>query len=87
VRAYDPVATASARRLLTNVDFRASPYEVAEDADALVVVTEWNEFKQLDMARIKSLMRQPVLIDGRNIYQPEEMKQLGFTYRGVGRGY
>ncbi len=60
---------------------------MAQGADALVVVTEWNEFKQLDMSRIRSAMKQLILIDGRNIYQPEDLKQLGFTYRGVGRGY
>ncbi len=59
---------------------------MAEGSDALVVATEWNEFKQLDMARIKSLMRQPVLIDGRNIYDPAEMRGMGFVYYGVGRG-
>jgi UDPglucose 6-dehydrogenase len=60
---------------------------VAEEADALVLVTEWNEFKQLDMGRIARSMRQPVLFDGRNIYDPERMRALGFTYRAVGRGY
>ncbi len=60
--------------------------DVAEGADALVIVTEWNEFKQLDMARIKEAMKQPVLVDGRNIYDPVEMARLGFVYRGVGRG-
>lgn len=87
VRAYDPVAIPVAKRILNAVTFCNNAYEVAEGADALVIVTEWNEFKQLDMARIKSLMRQPVLVDGRNIYQPEEMKRLGFIYRGIGRGY
>jgi UDPglucose 6-dehydrogenase len=60
---------------------------VAEEADALVLVTEWNEFKHLDMARIKGLMRGTVLMDGRNIYDPAAMRDLGFVYRGVGRGY
>lgn len=87
VKAYDPVSAASAARLLSSVEFCANAYETARGADALVVATEWNEFKQLDMARVKSLMNQPVLVDGRNIYQPEEMRRLGFTYRGIGRGY
>jgi UDPglucose 6-dehydrogenase len=87
VRAYDPVAMNVARKLISNVEFCADAYEAAQGADALVVLTEWNEFKQLDMSRIRSSMNQPILIDGRNIYQPDDLKQLGFTYRGVGRGY
>ncbi len=87
VRAYDPVAMENAKRLLENVTFCNDPYEVAEGADALILVTEWNEFKQLDMARIRDLMKRPVLIDGRNIYDPRRMRELGFTYRGMGRGY
>ena len=54
-------------------------------ADALVIVTEWNEFKQLDLAKLKRLMRRPVVVDGRNLYDPEEMRRLGFVYRGIGR--
>ena len=87
VRAYDPVAMENAKRVLSNLTYCDNPYAVAEDADALVLVTEWNEFKQLDMARIVKSMHQPVLFDGRNIYEPEKMRALGFTYRGVGRGY
>ncbi len=87
VRAYDPEAQENAKQLLNDVVFCESPYEVAEGADALILVTEWNEFKQLDMARVKSLMRQPVLIDGRNIYDPKRMADLQFIYRGMGRGY
>lgn len=64
----------------------ANPYELAEGCDALVVVTEWNEFKNLDLARIRAVMKTPVLLDGRNIYEPAEMRALGFTYRGIGRG-
>jgi UDPglucose 6-dehydrogenase len=93
VRVYDPVATETGREALEyagvhmeSVIFCQNPYEVAEDADALVIVTEWNEFKSLDMHRIKNTMRNPVLIDGRNIYEAVEMKRLGFTYRGIGRG-
>ena len=87
VRVYDPEAMDNAQALLKDVSFCENPYEVAEDADALVLVTEWNEFKQLDMARVHGLMRGTVLMDGRNIYDPAVMKQLGFIYRGVGRGY
>jgi len=87
IKAYDPQAIDTARRLLTNVTYCESPYAVAEDADALILMTEWNEFKQLDMMRIKSSMRQPVLLDGRNIYDPNRMKEMGFIHRGMGRGY
>jgi UDPglucose 6-dehydrogenase len=87
VRAYDPEAQENATRLFEDVVFCDDPYQVAQGADALVLVTEWNEFKQLDMARVKSLMRQPVLMDGRNIYDPARMAEMGFIYRGMGRGY
>ena len=87
VRAFDPVGMPGAEKLNSDLRMAEDPYKLAEGCDAIVVCTEWNEFKQLDMARIHDLMRQPVVIDGRNIYQPEEMDALGFTYRGVGRGY
>jgi UDPglucose 6-dehydrogenase len=87
IKAYDPQARENAERLLDDVVFCSDPYQVAEGVDALILVTEWNEFKQLDMGRVRSLMRQPVLIDGRNIYDPKRMTGMGFTYRGMGRGY
>jgi UDPglucose 6-dehydrogenase len=85
VRAYDPAAGAAARKLLPELDLRKSPYALARGADALVVVTEWNEFRLLDLARLRRAMRRPVLVDGRNIYDPAEMHELGFVYRGIGR--
>ena len=87
VRAYDPVAMKVAARMLPDVELADDAYELAEGCDALIVITEWNEFKNLDLARIRDLMKQPVLVDGRNIYDPATMKELGFHYRGVGRGY
>ncbi|MEA3341377.1 MAG: UDP binding domain-containing protein, partial [Chloroflexota bacterium] len=87
VQAYDPVAMKVAARVAPDVTLAKDPYNLAEDCDALIVVTEWNEFKNLDLARIRDLMARPVLIDGRNIYEPEMMNELGFYYRGVGRGY
>ncbi len=87
VRAYDPVAMKVAAREVPGVELAENAYALAEGCDALVVVTEWNEFKQLDLARIRELMDRPVLIDGRNIYDPATMEELGFYYRGVGRGY
>ncbi len=85
VKAYDPAAMARAEELMPWVTYCATPYDVAKGADALLVVTEWNEFKQLDMERVRDLMRRPLLLDGRNIYDPEEMRRLGFVYYGVGR--
>jgi UDPglucose 6-dehydrogenase len=85
VRACDPAAVEKASAILPQVDYRLDPYAVAVGADALVVVTEWNEFRNLDLARIKRSMRRPVLVDGRNIYDPAAMRELGFTYRGIGR--
>jgi len=87
VRGYDPVAMENARRLLPAVTFCPDPYSLAENCDALVVVTDWNEFKHLDLERVHAAMRQPVILDGRNIYNPAEMRALGFTYIGMGRGY
>lgn len=87
VKGYDPVAMGVAMRVLPEIRLAEDPYDLAEGCDAVVVVTDWNEFKHLDMARLKTLMRQPVMVDGRNIYEPETMKAVGFIYRGMGRGY
>jgi len=93
VRVYDPVASQTGREALERegirmdgITFCENAYEVAEDADALVIVTEWNEFKSLNMLQIRSAMHRPILIDGRNIYEAAEMNRLGFIYRGMGRG-
>lgn len=87
VRAYDPVAMDVAQPLLPEVKMCADPYSMAEGCDGLMVITEWNEFKQLDLEKISGVMRQPVIFDGRNIYNTKVMAKYGFTYRGVGRGY
>ena len=87
VKAYDPVAMGVAARTLREVQLRNDPYDLAQGCDALVIITDWNEFKQLNLARIRDIMRQPIIVDGRNIYEPETMRALGFTYRGIGRGY
>jgi UDPglucose 6-dehydrogenase len=86
VQAYDPVAMEVARRLFEDVVFCSDAYEAADGTDAVLLLTEWNEFKQLDMERVRARMRQPVLLDGRNVYEPEELRAAGFTYAGVGRG-
>jgi UDPglucose 6-dehydrogenase len=75
----------AASEILPTVTYCATAYDVAKEADALLVVTEWNEFKQLAFDKIKQYMRQPIILDGRNIYDPAEMQAKGFTYRGVGR--
>lgn len=87
VKAYDPEAMENSKRAVPQIEMCPDPYQVAEGVDALVVVTPWNEFKQLDMRRVRDSMKQPVMVDGRNMYEPDTMKNLGFTYRGVGRGY
>jgi UDPglucose 6-dehydrogenase len=87
IQVYDPVAMVNANLYLHDVKLCQDAYEVAEGADGLVIVTEWNEFKHLALPRLKKVMRQPFVVDGRNLYDPELMKALGFTYRGVGRGY
>ncbi|HEY7601200.1 MAG TPA: UDP-glucose/GDP-mannose dehydrogenase family protein [Methylomirabilota bacterium] len=86
VRVYDPVAMDNARRHLpAAVGYCQSSYEAASGADAVVVVTEWNEFKLLNLERLREVMRRPLVFDGRNIYEPERMRRLGFEYHSIGR--
>ena len=85
VHAFDPVAMDNAKKEIKDVKFFENPYEAIRDCDALIVVTEWDEFRNLDMQAVKVLLKQPIVVDGRNIYDPEEMKDLGFTYLGIGR--
>ncbi len=85
VKAYDPVAMSMAKLFLPAVEYCRDAYAAAEGADGLMIVTDWNEFKQLDMLRVKELMHTPVIVDGRNIYDGNTLRELGFTYRGTGR--
>jgi UDPglucose 6-dehydrogenase len=85
VRAYDPKAVPVLKRIMNGIDYCTDAYKTAEGADALLLVTEWDEFRNLDMDRLKRVMRRPVIVDGRNIYDPKLMRELGFVYRGVGR--
>ncbi|MFH0777968.1 MAG: UDP-glucose/GDP-mannose dehydrogenase family protein [Candidatus Eisenbacteria bacterium] len=85
IRAYDPAAAANTRRVFPQVTYCEGPVEAAEGADAAVVVTEWNEFRLLNMDKIRTVMKRPLIFDGRNIYDPERMKKLGFEYHSVGR--
>lgn len=87
VRAYDPVALEVASNLLPGVKMFTEVYGMVKDCDALMVMTEWNEFKNIDLELLAKLMRTPVIFDGRNIYDPGLMKRMGFVYRGLGRGY
>jgi len=84
---YDPVAMKEAEHMMPYLTFAENAYDLADGADAIIVMTPWNEFKNLDMEKLKATMNEPIMIDGRNLYDPEEMRALGFTYRGVGRGY
>jgi len=85
IRAYDPEAMSRAKPVFQKVTFAKNPYDVAKDADALVILTEWDEFSKLDLKRIKKLLRAPIIFDGRNMFSPAEMKKLGFQYYGIGR--
>nr|MBL0701467.1 UDP-glucose/GDP-mannose dehydrogenase family protein [Desulfobacterales bacterium] len=85
IKAYDPVAMENAKQVFDDVEFFESPYEAIKDCDALIVVTEWDEFRNLDLRAVKVLLKKPVIIDGRNIYDPKEMEKLGFTYLSIGR--
>ena len=86
VRAYDPVAMPAARRILpATVTYCESPYEAATGADAVALITEWNEFKFLNLERLRAALRRPVVFDGRNVWEPERMRRLGFEYHSIGR--
>jgi UDPglucose 6-dehydrogenase len=85
VRAYDPVGMEQAKQVLADVTFCQSPYDCVEEADAVVIVTEWEQFRALDLERMRDLMACPVVVDLRNVYRPEDMTKYGFAYMSVGR--
>jgi UDPglucose 6-dehydrogenase len=85
VTAYDPEGMAMAQRMIEGIDYAGNAYDVAEGADALVLITEWSEFRSLDLPRLKATMRAPVFIDLRNVYRRNELERHGFAYRSVGR--
>jgi UDPglucose 6-dehydrogenase len=85
VRAYDPVGMEQAKQVLTDVSYCRDPYDCVEEADAVVIVTEWEQFRALDLERVRDLMACPVMVDLRNVYRPEDMKKYGFAYTSVGR--
>ena len=84
MRAYDPVGMEQARQALAGIEFCDGPYDCAKGDDALVIVTEWEQFRALDFERLKGVMKQAVLVDLRNVYRPEELQ--GFAYHSIGRG-
>jgi UDPglucose 6-dehydrogenase len=85
IQAFDPEGAHEASQILKDVAMKDDPYGAAEGADALVIITEWDQFRALDLDRIKLLMTSPVLVDLRNIYQPHDMRARGFNYHSVGR--
>ena len=85
IKVFDPVAMESAKGLLDDVQFTKNPYETVEDADCLVIATEWDEFRNLDMDKVRKLMKSPNIVDGRNIYNPKDMKKQGLNYVSMGR--
>jgi UDPglucose 6-dehydrogenase len=85
VRAFDPAGMDQAKAVLQGITYCANAYECAEGADALVIVTEWEQFRALDLPRLRNLMACPAVVDLRNIYQPEEMREHGFVYTCIGR--
>ncbi len=86
IRAYDPAAMEEAKKFLDDIEYCNDPYGVADGSDALVIITEWNQFRNLEINKIKSLLKKPVVIDLKNIYDPKKMKEMGIRYTGVGRG-
>lgn len=85
VRAFDPVAMDEARHLLPDIEYAADEYDAVKGADVMVIVTEWNQFRALDLGRIRTLLASPKIADLRNVYEPQDMRELGFDYIGVGR--
>lgn len=85
IKAFDPQAMSKVKKVIKDIKFCRDPYETAKGSDCLVIMTEWNEFKELDLKKVKKLMKQPLIVDGRNIYEPEATRKLGFKYICMGR--
>jgi UDPglucose 6-dehydrogenase len=85
IRAYDPQAMERAKEIFPDITYCKDPYEVCEGCDGLVILTEWDEFKGLDLKKVKKLLKTPIIIDGRNIFEPETARKEGFIYSGIGR--
>lgn len=85
IQAWDPISMPNAKKVLKNVDFKKSLYDAVKGADCLVLMTEWDEVKQMDLAKVKKLLRHPTIVDGRNVFSLDQMKELGFHYYSIGR--
>lgn len=85
VKCFDPMAMENAKKVLPDLIYCVDEYETAHNSDALIILTEWNQFRNLNLLKIKKLLKQPILIDSRNLYEPDKAKEMGFTYLGIGR--
>ena len=85
IRCFDPLAMENTRKIIPSLTYCQDEYETAQSSDALVIATEWNQFRNLDLLRIKKYLKKPILFDLRNLYDPDALKSLGFFYEGVGR--
>jgi len=85
IKAYDPHAMNNAQRIMPDIEYCQNPYDVAKASDALILITEWKEFRNLNLSKIKKLLKKPIVIDGRNIFEPNKMKQIGFNYQSIGQ--
>jgi UDPglucose 6-dehydrogenase len=85
IKAYDPQAMERAKEIMPDITYCKSAYEVAENSECLAILTEWDEFREMDLAKIKSLLKLPIIVDGRNIFDPKQMSEMGFNYQGIGR--
>lgn len=85
IKAYDPVAMAEAKHVMPDIEYAADEYDAINGADLMVIITEWNQFRALDMEKVKKLLKAPKIVDLRNVYEPDDMRELGFQYVGVGR--
>jgi UDPglucose 6-dehydrogenase len=85
IKAYDPHAMHNALKIMPDIEYCRNPYDVAKSSDALIIITEWKEFSNLKLSKIRKLLKMPIIIDGRNIFEPTTMKKLGFIYSSIGR--
>jgi UDPglucose 6-dehydrogenase len=85
IKAFDPHAMDNAKKIMPDIEYCQKPYEVAQRSDALIIITEWDVFRKLNLHKIKKLLKQPIIVDGRNLFEPITMKKLGFIYQSIGQ--
>ncbi len=85
IKAYDPISMPNAKQIIKGIEFAKNPYQCVKNADCVCLITEWDEFKKLDFKKVLTLVKHPILIDGRNLYDPAKMRKMGFTYKSLGR--